>query len=110
MGNKYQRPIVGFKPGSANEHATAMVDVYDVLRAFHVTCPATQHAVKKLLMPGHRGHKDTFTDLIEAEASVKRAVELASRPLAAAPPSQPPVVPVGPVLDDSCNPPNNLGA
>ena len=28
---------------------TARVDVYDVLRAFNVTCPALQHLVKKAL-------------------------------------------------------------
>ena len=33
-----------------------VVDVYDVLMVFNVTNPATQHAIKKLLMPGSRGH------------------------------------------------------
>lgn len=53
------------------------IDVYDVLNAFAVTCPATQHAIKKLLMPGKRGHKNELGDLLEARASVDRAIDLA---------------------------------
>ena len=53
-----------------------IVDVYDVLMAFNVTNPATQHAIKKLLMPGNRGHKDKITDLKEAHQSIARAIEL----------------------------------
>ena len=55
-----------------------VVDVYDVLMAFNVTNPATQHAIKKLLMPGNRGHKDKITDLKEAYQSIARAIELES--------------------------------
>ena len=55
-----------------------VVDVYDVLMAFGVTNPATQHAIKKLLMPGSRGHKDRLTDLKEAYQSIARAIELES--------------------------------
>ena len=53
------------------------IDVYDVLNAFGVTCPAAQHAIKKLLMPGKRGHKSELGDLLEARASVNRAIGLA---------------------------------
>lgn len=52
------------------------VDVYDVLRAFAVTNPATQHAIKKLLCAGLRGHKDKMQDLTEALKSIERAIEL----------------------------------
>ena len=55
-----------------------VVDVYDVLMAFNVTNPATQHAIKKLLMPGNRGHKDKLTYLKEAYQSIARAIELES--------------------------------
>ena len=55
-----------------------VVDVYDVLMAFNVTNPATQHAIKKLLMPGNRGNKDKLTDLKEAYQSIARAIELES--------------------------------
>lgn len=53
-----------------------VIDVYDVLAAFNVTNPATAHAIKKLLAPGKRGHKDAATDLSEAMASLQRAIEI----------------------------------
>lgn len=68
--SKYEREITD------RQGNIATVDVYDVLKAFNVTCPATQHAVKKLLCSGLRGHKDLQTDLIEAKESIVRAVEL----------------------------------
>ena len=52
------------------------IDVYDVLKSFDVTCPATQHAIKKLLKSGKRGYKDNKQDLNEAIQSIKRAIEL----------------------------------
>ena len=67
-GNKYQRNING-----------ATADVYDVLLAWDVRNPAVQHAIKKLLQPGARGHKDVITDLQEAHASIARAIELEQR-------------------------------
>lgn len=63
--NKYVRTIHGVE-----------VDVYDVLVAWNVTCPATQHAIKKLLMPGQRGNKDKLQDLEEAGKAIERAIEL----------------------------------
>lgn len=63
--NKYVRTIHGVE-----------VDVYDVLVAWNVTCPATQHAIKKLLMPGQRGSKDKLQDLEEAKQAIERAIEL----------------------------------
>ena len=51
------------------------VDVYDVLRAFEVASPPIQHAVKKLLMPGNRGHKDQLQDVQEAMQSIQREIE-----------------------------------
>lgn len=50
------------------------MDVYDVLVAFNVTNPALQHAIKKMLMPGKRGHKDVVDDLSEASISIDRAI------------------------------------
>jgi len=52
------------------------VDVYDVLHAFRVTNPGDQHALKKLLKPGQRGHKDANQDRREAVDSIFRAIEL----------------------------------
>jgi hypothetical protein len=54
---------------------TINVDVYDVLRAFSVTDPAIQHAIKKLLCTGIRGHKDSRQDLGEAIQSIQRALD-----------------------------------
>lgn len=64
--NKYQRQV-----------PSTTIDIYDILNAYRVTCPATQHAIKKLLQPGERGHKDKLTDLREALASIERAIEMA---------------------------------
>ncbi len=68
--NKYERELTDRQGNSAT------VDVYDVLHAFNVTCPATQHAIKKLLCAGVRGHKDGDTDLLEASEAITRAIEL----------------------------------
>ena len=51
-------------------------DVYSVLAAFEVDCPARQHAIKKLLMPGQRGAKSEVQDLDEALVSVSRAIDM----------------------------------
>ncbi len=48
------------------------VDVYRVLELFDVTSPAIQHAVKKLLCAGGRGHKDQAKDVQEAIDSLVR--------------------------------------
>ena len=68
--NKYEREITDRYGKSSH------VDVYDVLLAFDVTCPATQHAIKKLLCSGIRGHKYATKDLAEAKESITRAIEL----------------------------------
>ena len=52
------------------------VDVYDVLVAFEVSCPAMQHAIKKMLCSGLRGHKGSVQDKEEAIASIQRSIEL----------------------------------
>lgn len=68
--NKYQREI---KPGT-------VVDVYDVLKAFNVICPAMAHAIKKCLAPGQRGVKDATQDKEEAIASIQRSIQMESSP------------------------------
>lgn len=76
--NKYQRPIYGALVGGMLHEAktTMMVDVYDVLKAFNVTCPALQHLIKKALNAGNRGHKDLETDLQDIIDSAIRAKAL----------------------------------
>lgn len=63
--NKYQRQV----PGTT-------IDVYDVLVAFNVTCPARAHAIKKLLCAGIRGKGDAVQDLTETLQAVDRALSL----------------------------------
>lgn len=67
-GSKYHRDI--------SYVADGRVDVYSVLEAFEVKCPARQHAIKKLLCSGIRGKGDTLQDLREAAEAVDRAVQL----------------------------------
>lgn len=52
------------------------VDVYAVLELFEVHHPALQHAIKKLLVAGGRGHKDIRKDLKEARESIQRCEEM----------------------------------
>lgn len=73
MTNKYLKKITAKDAeGSYEFH----VDIYDVLQAWQVTNPAIQHAIKKLLQPGQRGHKTRTEDLQEALVSIERAIEL----------------------------------
>jgi hypothetical protein len=68
MSKKYDRKI-----WDKYEDRHAVVDVYRVLDAFDVRCPATAHAIKKLLCAGIRGHKDMEQDLAEAAQSIVEA-------------------------------------
>lgn len=63
--SKYHRIIKGVE-----------LDIYDILVAWGVTCPARQHAIKKLLMAGERGAKGVVQDLDEAIQATERAKEL----------------------------------
>lgn len=48
------------------------VDVYRVLALFGVTDPCLQHAVKKLLVAGGRGHKDIAKDVQDSIDTLER--------------------------------------
>ena len=69
-GEKYNRAIKNVTGDSI------VVDVYDVIEAFKVTCPALQHLIKKALCSGLRGHKDRGTDLVEIQDAAERAAQL----------------------------------
>lgn len=69
-GSNYHRLIAGL------DGSVTTVDVYAVLIAFGVTCPATQHAIKKLLCAGLRGKGDKTQDLHEANDAIVRAIEI----------------------------------
>jgi hypothetical protein len=81
-GSKYLRTIRGWRREPVAGVADAVievevqVDVYAVLVAFAVTCPATAHAVKKLLCAGQRGKGSIHADLVGARAAVDRAIEI----------------------------------
>ena len=68
--SKYDRKIIGI------DGTVTTVDVYRVLDAFGVFDPATQHAIKKMLCMGLRGHKDYLTDLNDSIESMQKAKEL----------------------------------
>lgn len=67
-GSKYLRVMDQLVDGKA--------DVYAVLEAFNVTCPARQHAIKKLLCTGIRGKGDSTQDLIEARDAIDRSIQM----------------------------------
>lgn len=57
------------------------VDVYRVLDLFSVTDPCIQHAIKKLLVAGGRGHKNIEKDVQEAIVSLERWKEMRTEEL-----------------------------
>jgi len=60
-----------FKPCPFGE-----IDVYRVLHLFNVTDPCLQHAIKKVLVAGGRGHKDITKDIQEAIDTLRRWQEM----------------------------------
>lgn len=78
VSNKHIRHVYHWD--EAGKPHPVPIDVYDVLVAFGVTCPARQHAIKKLLCAGLRGNGDVAQDLREAVQATERAVELLSTP------------------------------
>ena len=52
------------------------IDVYTILSLYEVTDPCIQHAVKKLLCTGKRGHKDFLKDVQDSVDSLVRCIEL----------------------------------
>lgn len=52
------------------------IDVYRVLELFDVTCPVAQHVIKKAMVAGKRGHKDTATDWENIRDSALRKLEM----------------------------------
>lgn len=70
-GNKYHRKIY-----AVSGSTSIIVDVYCVIDAYGVTCPALQHAIKKILAPGQRGKADRQQDIQEAIDALSRALTL----------------------------------
>ena len=74
--SKYDKQVWVRHPDDRTSKYDGLIDVYDVLEAFDVRCSAVQHAIKKLLQPGNRGHKGKLQDLSEAKESLSRAIEM----------------------------------
>jgi hypothetical protein len=91
-GQKYARQIRQTLPGDTQGNAIT-IDLYDILSVWPVSA-ALQHAVKKLLMPGERGHKSREKDLREAIYSIERELQAM-----AATPDDPPAAPNSPPFE-----------
>lgn len=80
-GSKYLRGIYSATGVALSDDGEPLVsvDVYEVLEAFGVTCPARAHAIKKLLCCGNRGKGSELADLLGVEAAVARAIQLQTR-------------------------------
>lgn len=68
---KYDRTIIG-KYGTGS----CVVDAYRVIDACNITIPQLQHAAKKILFTGQRGHKDLKQDLIDILHSTQSALDM----------------------------------
>lgn len=55
------------------------VDVYDVIAAFDITDGGMQHAIKKIMACGTRGHKSEAEDRQDILASILRSNEIFNR-------------------------------
>ena len=76
-GGKYLKTIILKSDAKGYKGIVyGLVDVYAVLEAFGVTCPAVAHAVKKLLCPGERGTKDKRQDIKESKDCILRAFDM----------------------------------
>lgn len=60
------------------------LDVYRLLELFNVTCPIAQHVVKKALVAGQRGYKDTRRDWQDIADSAARRLQMLEEDLDAA--------------------------
>lgn len=69
-GKKYQ-----FRIRNRNNESI-VVDVYDLIDALGMTCPALQHLFKKLCFTGNRGMKTIEQDLMGINSASIRAIEL----------------------------------
>jgi hypothetical protein len=76
--NRYLRTIkiIEVEPSEHKQIIEVQVDVYDVLNAFKTSCPAMDHAAKKILAAGTRGYKDSLQDKNEAIQSINRSIAM----------------------------------
>lgn len=74
-GSKYHKPLIGLCG------TRVITDVYRVLDAYPTNSSSIDHAVKKLLNAGQRGHKDKITDYENAIESIEQAIQLEKQKL-----------------------------
>lgn len=73
-GAKYLRTI--FAADGNAPKSGIKVDVYCVIEAFGITCPALQHALKKILACGQRNKGSKLDDMRGVFDAMWRAMEL----------------------------------
>ena len=71
----YAKPLTGNTKYHVEILPDVWVDVYDVIGGFKVTDAGLQHALKKILVVGKRGHKDEAEDRKDIHDSVVRSNE-----------------------------------
>lgn len=64
--SKYNRQVIGL------DGVVTTVDIYRILHAFNVQNPMAQHAIKKLLCAGLRGHKNLNEDVDDIIDSLQK--------------------------------------
>lgn len=74
-GKKYLKKILS-ADGNHPVSGGILIDVYCVIKAFKITCPAQQHALKKVLCAGERGKGSRVQDFQGAIAALNRAIQL----------------------------------
>jgi len=52
------------------------IDVYRIIDLYELHDPCFQHALKKVLVPGQRGHKDLTKDINDIIDTMKRKLEM----------------------------------
>ena len=55
-----------------------VIDVYRIIDLWKITDPCNQHALKKILCPGERGHKDIIQDTQDVIDTMQRKLEMFS--------------------------------
>lgn len=53
-----------------------VIDVYRIIDLYDITDPCDQHALKKILCPGERGHKDIIQDTQDVIDTMQRKLEM----------------------------------
>ena len=52
------------------------IDVYRIIELYELHDPCFQHALKKILVPGARGHKDLINDINDIIDTMQRKIEM----------------------------------